>query len=130
MTYATRDDLTERYGADEVGQRESALPPGATDRALADAAAAIDGYLAARYLTPLSPVPATIARLACDIAWYFLLGPAAGEHEATRYKDAVNTLRDIAAGRYVIDVPAAGPVTTSATVEIVTGDRVFARGGS
>ena len=37
MPYATRTDLEERYGADEIAQRESALQDGAIDLALADA---------------------------------------------------------------------------------------------
>lgn len=130
MTYATRIDLEDRYGADEIAQRESMLPVGAVDRALADADAEIDSYLTGRYALPLSPVPANIGRVASAIARYQLLGDAVTEVARKHYEDARAWLKDVAAGRAQIDgatpTAAAAP---SATVEYVVGrDKAFTGG--
>ena len=58
MTYATRDELQERFGLDELTQLTDRMGAGVPDdnlvaRALSDADAEIDGYLAVRY--QLSP---------------------------------------------------------------------------
>lgn len=102
MTYATRTDLIAAYGADEVAQRESMLPAGATDRALADADAMIDGYVSGRYQVPLAPQPANILRIACSIARYYLLGDATTEGARNDYEDAIAWLKDVQSGRVVL----------------------------
>lgn len=119
MTYATRTALEDRYGADELSQRESMLPAGAVDRALADADALINGYCAGRYTVPLSPVPDNVPRLACAVARYYLLDGANTEQSRQDFEDAVSWLKDVAAGRVtlttaaVAETPATGgtPVT-------------------
>jgi len=128
MTYATRTDLEERYGADELTQRESMLATGAVDRALADADAEIHSYVSGRYGIPLSPVPPNLPRVACAIARYNILGEAATERARDDYKDAVAFLRDIQAGKARLED--AAPLAAAApekTVEIVTSERVFSR---
>lgn len=129
MTYATRTDLEERYGADELTQRESMLPAGAVDRALADADAEVDGYVAAAYTVPLAPVPANIVRAACSIARYRLLGDAATERARQDYEDAIRLLRDVQAGRATLmsASPLAG--NTPAATLAVTNGRHKAFGG-
>ena len=126
MTYATRTDLEARYGAEEIAQRESMLPFGAVDRALADADAEIDSYVSSRYTVPLSPVPQVIPRLACAIARYHLLGDAATETARNDYTDARAWLRDLHAGKALLEgpTPLAGSAP-AATVEMVTRDKVF-----
>jgi phage gp36-like protein len=101
MSYASRADLVARWGEQWLGQRESMLPAGATDIALADASAEIDGYLRARYTLPLASVPADLKRLACDIARYRLLDDAAGRDSTARlaYEDAVKQLSAIRDGK-------------------------------
>ncbi len=130
MSYATRSELEDRYGADEIQQRESMLPVGAVDRALADADAEVDSYLTGRYSLPLSPVPGNIARLAAAIARYRLLGDAVTEIARKDYEDARAWLREVAAGRVQIDgvtpVAAASP---AGTVDYVIGrDKAFTGG--
>lgn len=126
MTYATRTDLEQRYGPDWIAQRETMLSAGAVDEALADADAEINSYVAGRYAVPLSPVPANIPRLACAIARYHLLGSAADERERDAYTDARSFLRDVQAGRAVLEsaAPLAG-AAPAATVEIATRPKVF-----
>ena len=129
MTYATRADLEDRYGATEIEQRESGLPSGAVDRALGDADGEINSYVAGRYSVPLSPVPSNIPRLASAIARYNLLGDAATDKARADYDDAIRFLKDVQAGRALLQD--ATPLTGSAPsnrVSMVTNDRVFARG--
>lgn len=128
MTYATRTDLEERFGAAGLTQRESMLATGAVARALADADAEIDSYLRGRYTTPLSPVPAALVKTACQIARYNLMGDSATERARTDYEDARVFLRDVQAGRAQLD--GAAPLTgasPAATVSATSGDRVFSR---
>ena len=126
MTYATRADLENRYGAEEIAQRESMLPFGAVDRALVDADAEIDSYVSSRYTVPLSPVPQVIPRLACAIARYHLLGDAATETARNDYTDARAWLRDLHAGKALLEGAAAlVGATQAATVEIATREKLF-----
>lgn len=109
MSYATLQDLVDRYGERElieVADRDEP-PSGAPDpaivqRALDDAAAEIDGYLAAKYPTPLASVPAAVLGVACVIARYRLHDDRGTERIRTDYEDAVRWLKDVAAGRAVL----------------------------
>lgn len=126
MSYATRADLGTLYGLDEVEARESMLEPGAAARALADASAEIDSYLAGRYSTPLAPVPARLVKLCCAIARYSLLGDAATETARRDYEDAIAWLRDVQAGRAQVEGIATVPGGSPAEVAAVVGrDRIF-----
>ena len=125
MPYATRADLTQRFGAEELIQLTDRALLGTVDAptvaaALADADAAIEGYLAARYAVPVSPVPALLRRVGCDISRFFLHGNAAPEPVRQAYEDALRVLKDLADGRAVLvgaaaaasgAVPAASPGT-------------------
>ena len=127
MAYATRADLADRFGPDEIAQREAMLPAGALDRALGDADAEIDGYLSVRYSVPVTPVPAGLVRMAAIIARYNLLGDSATERARNDYQDVRSLLRDIQAGRAQLDgatAPASGDA--SAVVVSVNGrDKAF-----
>lgn len=126
MTYATRTDLEERYGADELTQRESMLATGAVARALADADAEIDSYVSGRYTVPLSPVPDNLPRVASSMARYYLLGNAADEAARKDYEDARAWLRDVAAGRVILTAAAVAVVTaTGGKAVTVTTSKQF-----
>lgn len=109
MTYAVRADLAQRYGADEIAQRETALDPGALDVILADTNAMIDGYLASGYTLPLVPVPVKLTQVACAIARYYLLGEAVMQRARDDFTDAVGWLKDVQNG--VVVLQASAPVT-------------------
>lgn len=130
MTYATRADLEQRYGATEIAQRESALPAGAVEQALSDADAMIDGYLAGRYSLPLTAIPPNLPQIACAIARYSLIGEAATDRARNDFKDACTWLKDVSTGRVLLQ--AAEPVpgnTPAATVLWTSSEAVFKRGG-
>jgi len=103
MTYATEGDLVERFGARELAQRTDRVYGTAIDtvvlgRALADADAEIDGYLATRYSLPLAATPAVINRLACEIARYRLHDEGVPDTVRQRYEDAVSLLKKFSSG--------------------------------
>lgn len=126
MAYATRADLEDRYGADELAQRESMLPAGAVAGALADADAEIDSYLATRYTLPLASVPSLLKRLACAIARYNLLGEAASDRARADYEDARRMLAGLANGSVTLGLATAvdgSPASGSVAYEV--SDPVF-----
>ena len=103
MTYATQADMVERFGHEELAQRTDRFEGLTIDevvlgRALADADAEIDGYLATRYTLPLASTPAVLVRLACDITRYQLFGDKVPDSVRQRYEDAVGVLKRLAAG--------------------------------
>lgn len=103
MTYATQADLVDRFGETEVAQRTDRINGTNIDtmvlgRALADADAEIDGYLATRYRLPLASVPAVLVRLASDMARYQLCVGGVPEAVRQRYEDAVSLLKRMASG--------------------------------
>ncbi len=127
MAYVTRSDLVDRFGESEVAQRELMLPDGAVDKAIADAGAVADDYLAARYAIPVDPVPETLKRLVCDIARHYLLGDSETDTQRRLYSDALTALRDIGAGRRRLAVEPVSGGGADAMVEMVSSPRVFRR---
>lgn len=103
MSYASQTDLTDRFGATELAQRTDRTNGTTIDtvvlgRALSDADAEIDGYLATRYSLPLASTPPVINRLACDLARYRLYDDGVPETVRVRYQDAVSLLKRMASG--------------------------------
>jgi len=121
MTYATQIDLVDRFGADELAQRTNrtdglTIDTVVLERALTDADAEIDSYLAARYTLPLSSTPVVLNRLACDIARYRLYDDGTPATVRQRYEDAVSLLKRMANGDVQLAGMAAVAVAGVATV--------------
>lgn len=131
MAYATVAQLVERYGQAEMLQLTDRAGLHVVDeptaqRALDDAAAEIDAHVGVRYAVPLDPVPAVLARLACDIARYRLWDDAASAEVRTRYEDAVRLLQRIADGSVALPVsPAAASAGESAGIAVSAAERTF-----
>lgn len=135
MPYATRQNLIDRFGEDELIQLTDRAGDGVIDdtvlnMALADADATIDSYLAKRYDLPLSLVPPALVPKAAAIARYLLHDESPTEAAKENHKEAIAWLRDVSAGRVELDVggdtPAeadvvlqdgAGPVFTDSTMK-------------
>lgn len=103
MTYATQADLVDRFGTEELAQRTNRVDGLTIDtvvlgRALGDADAEIDGYLATRYSLPLASIPAVLVRLAADIARYRLSDKGISDTVRQRYEDSVSLLKRMASG--------------------------------
>ena len=107
MTYATRQDLVERFGAAEVedleaGPRDDAEAPADARiaAALADAAAEIDAALATRYVQPLPDGRwPRLAGIACDLARLRLYDDVPPEAAVNRARAARGALAGLATGK-------------------------------
>lgn len=134
--YTTQAQLEERIGEAELLRLADRDGDGETDAgvisgAIAEAAATIDGYLAARYRLPLDPVPQLLRPIAADLVLYALHPWGAPEEIRLRYRDAIRTLERIADGTILLDVAGAEPpratgdqVRFSAPEKVFTADRL------
>lgn len=116
MLYATRDDMIQAFGEDELIQlTDRADPPlDAIDddvlgAALAAASSEIDGYVARVATLPLAMVPDNLRQVALAIARYRLSTDQAQGRVRLDYEDAMITLRDIAKGVIKLDLPDGEP---------------------
>jgi phage gp36-like protein len=135
MPYATVTDLQDRLGEARLVQlTDVADPPlGLVDttvaqKALDDAEAEIDGYLAGRYALPLATVPGALRVHCLTIAVYRLLGSAADEVTREDYKAVRQYLQAVAEGRVLLMPPAEAAAPTGAgSVMFSAGDKVMGR---
>ncbi|QPC44515.1 DUF1320 domain-containing protein [Kaustia mangrovi] len=98
--------------------------------ALSDATAFVNSYIAARYPLPLSTVPDVLVTLCVDIALWRLASTAdlLTEEISYRHKHAHDWLKDVAAGRAALDVPAGTPEATAPDLpELDAPERLFRR---
>jgi len=127
--------MEERFGAKELLKLtdRSDPPAGAIDaavvtRALSDAEAEINGYLAARYTLPLPSTPAVLKRLCCVIARYYLYDDWANDQVRAQFEDATKLLKLIAEGKVHLGTePAAPPQTRASEPQFTTSERKFSR---
>lgn len=135
MAYSTLTDLVERAGEEEILQIADRDHDGTADPAVVAAAIeladqTVDAYLAARYVLPLSPVPAIVAKWSIAIARYNLHRDGAPDYVVRDYKDALAELRDAGAGRLMIPdasgiqpaPTAVGGVTAGASPSVFTDE--------
>ncbi|HPQ94782.1 MAG: DUF1320 domain-containing protein [Thiothrix sp.] len=130
--YCTQLDIAERIGQQELLQltdrsRTGQVDSVAVERAIADAGAEMDGYLAGRYVLPFDPAPPLLVRIAVDIAVYQLFSVRRGggmvEDVRHRYRDAVKLLEGIAAGRIQLgQVPEPAVVEDDIVMRSAPGD--------
>ncbi|HHO59909.1 MAG TPA: DUF1320 domain-containing protein, partial [Thiotrichales bacterium] len=90
--------MIDRFGNDEMIQLTDRSMAGVIDdtvlnRALEDADGEINGYLGSRFTTPVSPVPTTLLRIACDMARYYLYDDNATDQVTKRYNDSIKFLK-------------------------------------
>lgn len=133
MGYATQQDIIERYGQDQLlvladRDGDGEVDTDVVDRALADADAEIDGYLASRYTLPLATESKLLVRLAVDVAVYHLCDDDAmvTDQRRQRYEDAVSQLKRLASGQMSLGLTPE-PSTTSSAVFVGPEPR-FGRG--
>ena len=131
MTYATQQDLVDRFGAEQLAELSDRTSGTVIDtvvvgRALTDADAEIDSYLATAYALPLVSVPAVLVRIACDIARYRLFGDRVTEQVRQLYTDAVRDLKSVASGAIKIDgAVALQPSESALGVKVKSPTRIF-----
>jgi phage gp36-like protein len=128
MAYSSQAQLETRYGAQllaEISDRDD-VPGGVVDaaliaRAIADADALIDGYLAPRYGLPLAATPALVTDLSLRIAVYYAHTNVASEKITKDYEAALRQLRDIAAGTLKLNIAGVEPAGGSSN-EVLTNE--------
>lgn len=131
MTYTTKSEMIGRFGETEIVELTDRNDAGVVDaavlnKALADADALIDGYLAGRYTLPLASTPAILMALASDIARFKLWDDRATEEVRKRYDDALAQLKLIAQGVIVLPPDALGAKPAAAVgMEYYSQERVF-----
>lgn len=132
MSYCTVDDLIaqKRDGEAELIQLTDTDNSGAInylviDQAIARTDAEINSYLLA-YL-PLATVPANLVYLACDITRYYLHGDRLNERIDALYKQAIDYLKLVAAGKISLapSVSLAVDIPTDASVEFTSAPPIF-----
>lgn len=112
MTYATRDDMVQAFGEDELIELTDRAETGEMDNtviaaALAAAAAEIDGYVGRVAALPLTTIPANLRQVALAIARYRLDTTQSEGRVRLDYQDALDTLEKIAKGVIALDLPSA-----------------------
>lgn len=137
MSYASGDDLANRTGELELVQIADRNRDGIADQmvieaALIDADNLINGYLATRYGVPLASAPDLVRTWSVSIARYVLHRNGAPEHVIQDYKDAISSLKDVAAGRIALPLPqgaeplaeTGGTVMSSHPAEVFTAEKL------
>jgi phage gp36-like protein len=133
MAYCAKSDLVERFGSPELAQLTDESAATSTDdgeiaKACDEATSLIDAYVAARYTTPLSPVPTVVRKWACDIARKFLWKDRAGpDSVVTRnYEEAMAQMKDVAKGIAGLpDATGVAAVSSGAALTVIAPTRVF-----
>jgi phage gp36-like protein len=133
MAYCTPAQLETRYGTEmlsELSDRSSAggwpLDSALFDRAIADADALIDGYLASRYALPLIAVPALVTDMSLRISIYYSHANVASDKIKADYESALKQLRDVGNGMLKLDAAGSEP-EGAGSLEVLTNEpeRVF-----
>ncbi len=131
MSYASATDLEDAYGESELLQLADRDGDGLVDdpvliAVLARADSLIDGYLATRYALPLTaPYPVALVAVECELARYWLFDDAAPDRVKDGYDQAIAWLKDVAAGRALLALPAAGEDSVSGSPSWEAPDRLF-----
>ncbi|WP_315742830.1 MULTISPECIES: DUF1320 domain-containing protein [unclassified Bradyrhizobium] len=122
MSYAAQSDLVARYGTpmlidltDRADTPAGTIDAAVVTQALADADAAIDGYLLGRYTLPLATTPALLKDLAAPIAVYKLHRDTVSDKVRADYLDALKTLSLIASGAVRLAVAGIEPAASGAS---------------
>ena len=134
--YGSIQAMVDRFGQREIIQISDrtgdadGIDDAVVNRALEDAGAEIDGYLAGRYKLPLSAVPRVLVNVGCDIARYRLYDDRVTDQVRTRYEDAVKFLGLVSTGKLSLGLDTSttpSPVATDGGPAMCAGPRVFSQ---
>ena len=131
--YATRDEMTARFGeremieaTDRATPRTGIVDAAVADGALQDASDLIDGYVGRRHGLPLPSTPPILGRIACDLARFYLNPINPTDAMIAAYKAALATLALIARGDVSLGLPGADAAQPAGGVLVSAGHgRVF-----
>lgn len=132
--YLSAQAFVERIGLDEAIMLTDTIGSGRIEvqrlaNALNDAQSEAEGYLAAKYEMPLSPVPALVTTIVFDLVVARLWGKELPAAVKDRRDEALRKLRDISKGTLVLTGSATlAPATSNpAPVLFTASDRLFSR---
>lgn len=127
MTYATLEQLTDRYGAqmlvlltDRAEVATGEIDTDVISRALTDTDAMIDGFLQGRYLLPLATVPPLLADIAQMIAIWKLHRHKTNEKIEADYKEAMSLLDRIGKGAVRLPIEGVEPASSNTSGARIT----------
>lgn len=131
MAYITQEDLVDELGEEILVQLTDDLNTGEVNaavvsKAIDSAEGTFESYARTRYSLPV-PVTPLVKSICIDLAVYHLQRKRSTYKEGvfevkkTAYDEAVSKLKDIAAGRAALDVPAIEETIESPT----TSDRIL-----
>jgi phage gp36-like protein len=125
MSYATLQNLQDKFGPDEILQladrdADGMIDAGVVEKALADADALVDAYVGKRHDLPLEETPPRVADVAAEIAYFKLFRGDPPEYARKLYEDAMRFLRDVASGAAVIEI--AGGIEPARDGQVVLAD--------
>lgn len=118
-------DLIELTDDDNTGSVDDSIVNGAIDNSEGE----VDGYLASRYSTPVTPVPNIIKAFTVDVAIHRLYGRRQGATEDVekRYKNAIQFLKNVSKGVVTLGVASPAPENSGSDVDFKSDDRIFNR---
>lgn len=136
MAYATLDDIRERLPEESLVNLTDDSEAGLVDeaavaRAIADADAEIEGYLAKRHQVPLIPVPNLVRKLSVELAIYHLHSRRGGAPEEwrKRYEDGRRLLENIAKGLVSLGLTVDDGQPADGAAQAQSAPRIFSRSG-
>lgn len=102
------------------------------DGFLQDADETINSYLSSRYVLPLSTVPAVLARVACEMARFYLYDDQVTDLIKDRHASNIKWLGEVSKGTVSLGVESVSgqQPASSAAAELVSSDAVWKRGNS
>ena len=125
--------MVKRFGVEELIQltdcTEATLTSEARsmiETALADASAAMNGYIRVRHALPLADVSTMLNRIACVMARFYLYRDCVPENIEKDYDKAIAVLRDVSKGVLLLtETTGAIPEQSEAIVIVGGSDRLF-----
>lgn len=133
MAYCTLQDLLDRGYAVELLQLCDPEKLGEIDevivnRAIDDATADIDGYLAGRYELPLTIDISTLKQKACDVTRFYLQSKKPTESVQKRYDAVIRYLEQVANGKIKLPIASTEPTQVISNESVMTSSKnVFSR---
>lgn len=118
------------YTPEQTARAQDALV--VVRRALQDADDTINGYISARYTLPLEPVPPVLARVACELARFYLYDDQVTDLVKDRQAANIKWLGEVSKGAVSLGADAASgqQPTSSAGAELVSSGSIWKRGNS
>lgn len=102
------------------------------ERNLQDADETINSYLSSRYVLPLSTVPAVLARVACEMARFYLYDDQVTDLIKDRHAANIKWLGEVSKGTVSLGVESVSgqQPDSSAAAELVSSEAIWKRGNS